>query len=73
MVKLRKEQDRKHLNNNYKMKNQVNKIDVDSEFDEWLEDGNFEEQEEDESEETSLPPRIGKEDISFRDLEELDS
>lgn len=51
-------------------KNKVNEIDVDEE---WLEieDGNFEEPE-DEEELTALPPRLTKEDISYKDLEELD-
>ena len=40
--------------------------------DEWIEDSNYEEPEEEESEITTLPPRIGKEDLSFKDLEELD-
>ena len=46
--------------------------DVDAEMRENIKDGNWEEVEEETEESSSLPPKLGFDDVSFKDLEELD-
>lgn len=46
--------------------------DIDTETKADIQDGNWEEVEDEVEEPTSLPPKLGMDDVSFKDLEELD-